>query len=81
MRNAMAPGPLPADPFADNVKARNMQAFSEIKSAMRSLNPTRFVQALRQVHNFVARTEAFYPEALPDYVEMLEVSLREMPLQ
>lgn len=59
----------------DQALKRNAKGFAEIKALMRSEDAGQFVLALDSIHQFVSKQAAFYSEALPHYIEILEVSL------
>jgi len=71
--------PTPNTAFFQNVNAvisRNRLAFEEAKRAMRNDLPAHFVSALDRMRDFISREDAYYPEALPEYVDMLEVNCK-----
>ena len=70
------PTPNTAFQNANAVISRNRLAFEEAKRAMRNDLPAHFVSALDRMRDFISREDAYYPEALPEYVDLLEVNLQ-----
>lgn len=60
----------------DTVISRNRLAFEETKRAMRNDLPPLFVSALDRMCKFISKEDAYYPEALPEYIDILEVNYR-----
>jgi hypothetical protein len=56
------------------VKTDNQKLFLDMKQAMQARELSEVVARLRMVLGFVGKEQAYYPEALTQYIEMLEVS-------
>lgn len=61
---------------ANPIILRNRLAFEETKKAMQNDVPFPFVNALDRMCQFIEKDDAYYPEALPEYIDILEVNYK-----
>lgn len=57
-----------------DIKKQNQKTFDEAKARISSEDAAHYVKALDLITGFIKREDAFYPEATPEFVLILEVS-------